>query len=219
MKLSPYLKITLACIVFAGIPIAIGTSLYLNSKTANINAYTPSDRTNIPSFKQSIIYPIENNPSNPVSNSTTSSQTDPNSKPAVAGAITNSIKTEPQTHQVCGGDLTKLFICLLNEYRAKNNLSKVTLDQSLTEVAIAHSEWMNSTGIFSHTGVNETKFYDRCANAGVTCRAENLADGILDAKKLLNSWQANPGHNKNLLGPYSKIGFGISGPYITLLFN
>lgn len=159
-------------------------------------------------------------------------QPDPKPQPKVASAITapNNRPPLPQPTPTkplpsptplpsCAGNLSQKFLCLLNEYRVKKGLGKVTLNNSLSQVALGHSTWMNETGTFSHTGVNGSRLTDRCAAAGIRCLAENLAEGIYSADELLSSWSANPSHNKNLLGPYTTIGFGVSGEYVTLLLN
>ncbi|HMU06135.1 MAG TPA: CAP domain-containing protein [Saprospiraceae bacterium] len=119
----------------------------------------------------------------------------------------------------CYGTLSQEFICLLNEYRDSKGFGPVSSNNSLVQVAFSHSKWMNETGIFSHTGINGSRLSDRCAAAGIRCLAENLAHNILTAQQLLDSWKANPGHNKNLLGPYNTIGLGVFDKYVTLLMN
>lgn len=138
-------------------------------------------------------------------------KTNPTSKPSaqVAGVKTDS----------CEGALITKFTCLLNEYRKSRNLGKVTHNSSLAMVAYNHSNWMNATKTLSHVDANGFRHNDRCAQAGIVCRAENLAEGYLDANILLTQWQKSGGHNINLLGPYSTIGLGVSGKYVTLIFN
>jgi uncharacterized protein YkwD len=117
------------------------------------------------------------------------------------------------------GAFVNQFLCLLNEYRASKKLGKLSGNSALSNVALGHSEWMNSTETFSHTGINGTRLGDRCKAAGITCRAENLAFKAGSAQNLLDMWKASPSHNANLLGGYSTAGLGISGSYITLLMN
>ena len=127
----------------------------------------------------------------------------------VAGAKTDS----------CEGTMVVKFTCLLNEYRKTKNLGNVSYNSSLAKVAYNHSNWMNSTKTLSHVDANGFRHNDRCAQEGIVCRAENLAEGYLDANILLSEWQKSGGHNINLLGPYSTIGLGVSGKYVTLIFN
>ena len=142
----------------------------------------------------------------------------------VAGATTpatDSAKPAPPApaEPTCSGDMAQKFLCLLNDYRAQHGLGKVGMNTTLSQVALAHSTWMNQTGTFSHTGLNSSRLTERCQAASTTCLAENLAHKISSPEELLSSWSANAGHNQNLLGPYSLIGFGAAGSYITLLFR
>lgn len=155
-------------------------------------------------------------------------QTEPNPKKAEAPPVKENpvpkvagmnASTKTETTPTCSGNLSQAFLCLLNQYRAEKGLSTLTYNSSLNQAALGHSSWMNTTGIFSHTGQDGSRMTDRCAAIGARCLAENLAENILEAQKLLNSWKANPGHNKNLLGPYTQAGIGVDGPYVTLLFN
>lgn len=149
-----------------------------------------------------------------------SATTLPNDRPAVTPTSqAKPVATPAPQLPSCSGNLVEKFVCLLNDYRANNGLAAVTLNSGLSQVALGHSTWMNETGTFSHTGPNGSRLTDRCAAAGIRCLAENLAVEIYSADELLSSWQANPGHNKNLLGPYTTIGFGMSGSYVTLLLN
>lgn len=149
-----------------------------------------------------------------------SAVTTPNNHPPTAPPIQSKPVTTPKPQPpTCSGNLTQKFLCLLNDYRVKKGLNKVALNTSLSQVALDHSTWMNETGTFSHTGVDGSRLTERCTAAGIRCLAENLAEGIYTADELLSSWSANPSHNKNLLGPYTTIGIGISGAYVTLLLN
>ncbi len=148
-----------------------------------------------------------------------SAVTTPNNRPPLPQRTPAKPLATPAPLPSCTGNLTQKFLCLLNEYRVKKGLGKVTLNNNLSQVALGHSTWMNETGTFSHTGVDGSRLTERCAAAGIRCLAENLAEGIYSADELLSSWSANPSHNKNLLGPYTTIGFGVSGEYVTLLLN
>jgi uncharacterized protein YkwD len=137
----------------------------------------------------------------------------------VAGASTPAAKPSAPAAPTCSGAMAQQFICLLNDYRAQHGLGKVALSSALSVVAQDHSIWMNQTGTFSHTGINGSRLTERCNAANTTCLAENLAHKISSPEQLLDSWKANTGHNQNLLGPYSSIGYGAAGSYITLLFR
>ncbi len=230
MNKSAFLKLLIFGLAFTIIPflggLAIGKTLELASEDSTPKAPPTAIQ---PQSKPAQALKIDNPEEIKTATSTeTTQQIAPDQKntqtpprqvepaPKVAG-ITASTKTE--TSPACSGTLSQAFLCLLNQYRAEKGFSKLTYNSSLNQVALGHSSWMNTTGNFSHTGINGSRMTDRCAAAGTTCLAENLAENILDAQKLLDSWKATQGHNKNLLGPYTIAGFGISGPYVTLLFN
>jgi uncharacterized protein YkwD len=138
---------------------------------------------------------------------------------AITPAKNNPITSRPAVAPGCSGSFTQEFMCLFNQYRASKGLGKVSYNQALAGVALKHSQWMDSTGIFSHEESDGSHLLDRCRAAGIVCRGENLAKGVSSAQNLLNMWVASPSHNKNLLGPYTTAGLGISGNYITLLLN
>lgn len=125
----------------------------------------------------------------------------------------------PPRTVLCSGSFSYQLTCLINDYREEKGLNKLTSDTTLSAVALSHSNWMLTTGNFSHEGINGSRMFDRCATAGIRCLAENLAYNVKTAQEVLNLWKKNPGHNKNLLGPYSTAGIGISGKYLTLLLN
>lgn len=141
----------------------------------------------------------------------------PTSKPTAQPAAQPTAKASSAPN--CSGDYLEQFICLLNQYRASHGKGKLAHNGSLASVAAKHSQWMKSSGTLSHIGEGGSSFNQRCADAGVSCRAENLAHGAGSAQNLLNMWKNSAAHNANLLGPYSSIGLGISGSYTTALMK
>lgn len=112
------------------------------------------------------------------------------------------------------------FLCLLNNYRVANNKPALSLGGTLNNVALGHSQWMNTNNKLSHTGENGSSFSQRCANAGTSCSAETV--GIVpgpSAQNLLNAWKNSSAHNSILLGNYTYVGLGVSGDYATALFR
>jgi uncharacterized protein YkwD len=138
-------------------------------------------------------------------------------KPKTAAAPRASVASTPA--QNCAGAFIDEFVCLLNQYRAKQGKGQLSYNSKLASVSLAHSAWMSTSGIFSHEEADGSHLVQRCAKAGIQCRAENLAHNSKSPKNLLDMWIASPGHNANLLGPYASVGLGISGPYITALWN
>jgi uncharacterized protein YkwD len=108
---------------------------------------------------------------------------------------------------------------LINQYRQGNGLAPLALDPCLSNVAQAHSEWMNTTNTFSHIGKGGSTREGRCQQAGCPCQAENIFNGTDFPSSAFQAWKASPGHNAAMLGSYSKIGIGICSGWITADFN
>lgn len=114
------------------------------------------------------------------------------------------------------GSFNSQFLCLINDYRASLGLHSLVIDGTLNSVGQNYAAYMNSTGIFSHTADGKT-FLDRCAAAGTTCWAENLARGATSPQTLFEMWKASPGHNANMVNPsYRSMGLGESGSFAAL---
>lgn len=165
--------------------------------------------------------PEPTEPPAPTANTITETAPQP---PAAPATVTKKPSSAPAPQPkpatpTCGGAFTQQFLCLLNQYRASKGLRSLSYSSSLASVALGHSQWMNKTGTFSHTGVNGSRLADRCHAAGITCRGENLAKDARSAQHLLDLWRASASHNANLLGNYATMGLGASGSYITLLLN
>jgi hypothetical protein len=70
------------------------------------------------------------------------------SNPAPAPAPTPAPK--PVATVNCSGGFSVQFLCLLNQYRSSKGLGQVSWSSGLASVALGHSQWMNTTGTFSH---------------------------------------------------------------------
>lgn len=108
---------------------------------------------------------------------------------------------------------------LINQYRQGNGLAPLALDPCISNAAQAHSEWMNITNTFNHTGNGGSTPQSRCQQAGCSCKAENIYNGIDQPSGAFQAWKASPGHNAAMLGSFSKIGIGVCSGWITADFE
>jgi len=99
----------------------------------------------------------------------------------------------------------------LNAYRAKFDLSPVTLDQKLMQASEVHANDMAVNGIVSHSGTDGSSHTDRMLQKGYvfSIAGENVASGQSSWDKVFKAWQKSPGHNENLLMPQAT-NFGIA---------
>ncbi|MGD1898836.1 MAG: CAP domain-containing protein [Phormidesmis sp.] len=100
---------------------------------------------------------------------------------------------------------------LTNEFRRKNGLKPLVLDQSLEKAADRHSQAMAKEDFFSHTGKQGESPSDRAKSAGYESGfvGENIAAGYGTPELVVQGWIDSPGHRANLLNSsYNEIGVG-----------
>ncbi len=102
------------------------------------------------------------------------------------------------------------FFALLNDYRAANGLSRLTLSTNLDRGATWIIEDMAPNHYFAHTDSLGRTPYQRGLDCGYPEGAgENLAGGWNwdTAQEVFDAWKASSGHNQNMLGSfYTQVG-------------
>ena len=118
-------------------------------------------------------------------------------------------------------ELESYFLQLVNADRAKAGAAALVFDGELIASARGHSQWMDATNTFSHTGAGGSSAGNRMAAAGYDARGwgENIAyvsdrgaAGIdkADVEQLHTNLMNSPGHRANLLkAAYKEIGIGL----------
>lgn len=97
----------------------------------------------------------------------------------------------------------------------------LTWNNKLEAAAKQHSDYMYSTGNFSHTQSNGSSVGTRVTAGGYTWRfvAENIASGQTSTGQVMDSWLKSPNHCKNIMSANAKeIGAARSGNYWTQVF-
>ena len=101
-------------------------------------------------------------------------------------------------------------------------VAAVTWNTTLTAAAQKHSDYMNNTGNFSHTGENGSNAGDRITAEGYNWMTygENIADGYPTEEAVIQAWLESEGHCKNIMnGEYKEMGVATSGTYWTQVFG
>lgn len=92
---------------------------------------------------------------------------------------------------------------IVNQERASQGLSPVTMDQDLMEAAMQRAA--ETVVSFSHTRPNG----QICFTVSGKAYGENIAVGAVDAADAMNLWMNSPGHRSNILtGSWNSIGVG-----------
>ncbi|MDR7040582.1 Ca2+-binding RTX toxin-like protein [Methylobacterium sp. BE186] len=112
--------------------------------------------------------------------------------------------------------LESYFLSLVNQTRASAGKTALSFDGELLNAADSHSQWMDQTDTFSHTGVNGSSAGDRETSAGYgwTSWGENIAwvtDTLNEAtvQQLHQNLVNSPGHYANIVGNFSEVGIGL----------
>jgi uncharacterized protein YkwD len=137
----------------------------------------------------------------------------------VASTDTTSTIVTASTIGCTSGTFNAQFLCLLNEYRRSKGLNSLVYTSSLNATAFDHATWMYQNSTMSHIGANGSRFWQRCADHGTICDAENVARGYRTASGLIEAWKKSPSHNANLIGSHKYIGLALVGSYSNLVMR
>jgi uncharacterized protein YkwD len=104
------------------------------------------------------------------------------------------------------------FLTLINDYRAKNGLRKLSLSRTLGAAAEHHSKDMARYNYFSHTlrgGVSWSSNIRKHGYRASSTMAENIAAGHASADDTFRQWRNSASQNKNMLSSnFRAIGIG-----------
>lgn len=116
------------------------------------------------------------------------------------------------TTQVANLAMAQLNVLLTNEFRVKNNVSKLEIHEDISIAAYNHSKDMAQQNYFDHTSLNGTSASDRVWTACSNCSyvGENIAAGYTNLFVAHNGWINSSGHRKNMISAnYTHIGTGV----------
>ncbi len=105
----------------------------------------------------------------------------------------------------------KQVVELVNAERAKNGLSALTLDSSVSNVARTKSKDMATNNYFSHTSPTYGGAGSMLSQFGIkyTAYGENIASGQKTPQEVVTAWMNSSGHRANILASdFTKIGVG-----------
>lgn len=103
-------------------------------------------------------------------------------------------------------------IRLTNVERAKNGLSSLTENSTLSQAAIAKGNDMLAKGYWAHFAPDGTSPWSFFLSFGYKYKyaGENLARDFSDASTAVNAWMNSPSHRENILNAnYQEIGIGV----------
>ena len=95
------------------------------------------------------------------------------------------------------------------------------IDPALCAAARDHAHDMETSNFFSHESPLPGKrtIGDRAQRLGTKADGENIAHGPSVGADAVRMWWYSPGHHKNMLGNYRRVGLGRSGTLWTMMFG
>lgn len=100
---------------------------------------------------------------------------------------------------------------IVNQERTSQDLSPLSYDSQLAELAQKKAEDMAENGYFSHQSPTYGSAFDMMNEAGISYRSagENIARGQRTPEAVMDSWMNSSGHRANILSSsYSSVGVG-----------
>ncbi|MBW7475392.1 SCP-like extracellular [Paenibacillus oenotherae] len=112
----------------------------------------------------------------------------------------------------------KQVLDLVNQARSSAGLNALTMDQSLSNVAMAKAKDMHNNNYFDHNSPTYGSPFEMMKKFGISYSyaGENIAKGQQSAQQVMNDWMNSPGHRANILNSnYTKIGIAYySGEWV-----
>lgn len=122
---------------------------------------------------------------------------------------------QPLLHSVLGysSDITPdTVLTLTNRERQAGNLLPLTINDRLSQAALAKGQDMFSNQYWAHTSPAGREPWDfiRAVGYGYRIAGENLARDFSTTDTMMAAWMASPTHRANILHPrYREIGIGV----------
>ena len=141
------------------------------------------------------------------SSSSGSSQGSSSGSSSGSQQASNPSQSDPATQ----ASMASAVSAIVNQYRAAQGLSALTLDSSLCKVAQTKAEDMIKNGYFDHVSPTYGLPSDMLAafNISYFAAGENIARGQGTAQAVMDTWMNSEMHRSNILSPYfTRIGVG-----------
>ncbi|KAJ1678172.1 hypothetical protein EV182_004627 [Spiromyces aspiralis] len=96
--------------------------------------------------------------------------------------------------------------CLVNKQRATQGLQPLAVDTTLSSIAQAHAQYMQTANSMTHDDPNGSlgARLSRSSISWTGC-SENIAAGFDNVNAVFNAWLGSPGHYANIMGASSNI--------------
>lgn len=107
-------------------------------------------------------------------------------------------------------DYASALLSLHNAARAHSGLGPLVIAPKLTTAAQQHADAMAKYRDMTHDSLGDGDLETRVMILGYAwlALAENIAAGQTSPETVMASWMNDPPHRRDILGPYTQVGFG-----------
>jgi hypothetical protein len=111
----------------------------------------------------------------------------------------------------CGTAEEARVVDLVNASRARNGLGALACDPAAVQAARLHSQDQCRRGYMGHDGSDGSDPGDRMRRQGGVFSGwgENVAYGASTPEGVHDMWMNSPGHHRNIMGAFDRIGVGL----------
>lgn len=110
-------------------------------------------------------------------------------------------------------EVREQIVAAVNAERRKAGVAPVKANADLDESAQKHAEDMLARNFFAHESPSGTTVRERARSAGYRWRTigENIAEGQLSVREVMDTWMRSPGHRRNILDKdFKELGVGLA---------
>ncbi|HEV9036810.1 MAG TPA: CAP domain-containing protein, partial [Puia sp.] len=99
----------------------------------------------------------------------------------------------------------------VNEHRRSIGLKPLQANSYISSVALGHSRNIQSGRTpFGHDGFNQRIDLIKKRLGPLHVAAENVAEGPMTAREVVDGWLKSPGHRRNIEGDFRLTGIGVA---------
>lgn len=127
--------------------------------------------------------------------------------PAVSPSPQNPLNLSPSPAD--SSQFAQQVLELVNQERTKAGLRSLSMNASLSNMALAKAKDMNDNHYFAHQSPTYGSPFDMMKTFGITYNTagENIAQGQRSPAEVMNQWMNSPDHRANILnGSFTQIG-------------
>lgn len=99
----------------------------------------------------------------------------------------------------------------VNEHRRSIGLKPLQANSYISSIALGHSkDMLTGRTPFGHEGFQQRIDVIRKHLGPLHVAAENVAEGPMSAREVVNGWLHSPGHRRNIEGDFHLTGIGVA---------